>query len=75
VSHGIAQLRATLRAEFDVIGVRLCEIDKAIIPCVALFLVRLLPPLDNHGLLPNSKETYDLSLNAVTREMLMSLQE
>jgi len=53
VSHGIAQLRATLRAEFDVIGVRLCEINKAIIPCVALFLVRLLPPLDNHGLLPN----------------------
>jgi len=30
------------------------------------FLIKSLPPLDNRGLLPNPKETYELNLSAIT---------
>jgi len=59
-------VRATLWVDFAVIVDPHWSTMIASFPCVALFLIRLLPPTNNRGFLLNPKETYALNLSAFT---------
>ena len=56
----VTMVRPTKRVEFDVFGVCLCQVATVNFPC-GTFLIRLIPPSNNRGLLPNPKKIYDLN--------------